>query len=243
MKQAGKTKSISLASARQALRRHANPEKAKVHQWFFKTGKGEYGEGDHFIGVTVPQIRSVVKHYQNLSLAHVLKLLSSQIHEERLLALLILVSQFKSGDAKTQKQIVDVYLVNLQYVNNWDLVDSSAHYILGVYLSDKSRKKLYALARSSRLWDRRVAIITTLHFIKAGDFADTLKLAGLLLTDKEDLMHKAVGWMLREVGKKDQQVLENFLKTHYQQMPRTMLRYAIEKLPQEKRVEYLKGRL
>ena len=243
MKQTGKVNSITLMNARQALRRYASPEKAKVNQWFFKTGKGEYAEGDRFIGVTVPQIRSVVKQYQNLPLAQVLKLLSSKIHEERLLALLILVAQFKCGDTKTQEQIVDAYLSNLQYVNNWDLVDSSAHYILGVYLRDKSRKILYTLARSSRLWDRRVSIITTLHFIKGGDFSDALKLAGLLLKDPEDLMHKAVGWMLREVGKKDQQVLEEFLKTHYQQMPRTMLRYAIERFSKPKRTLYLKGRL
>lgn len=243
MKQAAKTKRISLTSARQALHRHASPEKAKINQWFFKTGKGEYAEGDRFIGVTVPQIRSVVKQYQNLPLAQVLKLLSSKIHEERLLALLLLVAQFKRADSNTQKQIADAYVANLQYVNNWDLVDSSAHYILGVHLSNKSRKILYTLARSSRLWDRRVSIITTLHFIKQGVFADTLKLAELLLNDSEDLMHKAVGWMLREVGKKDQQVLEEFLKTHYQQMPRTMLRYAIEKFSQEKRMEYLKGQV
>ncbi|GJL54396.1 MAG: hypothetical protein NPIRA02_15280 [Nitrospirales bacterium] len=243
MKQATKTKSISLTGARQALRRHASSEKAKVNQWFFKTGKGEYADGDRFIGVTVPQIRSIAKQYHNLSLAQVLKLLSSKIHEERLFALLILVAQFKHGEANTQKQIADAYVANLQYVNNWDLVDSSAHYILGAYLKDKSRKILYTLARSQRLWDRRVSIITTLHFIKEGDFSDTMKLAGLLLKDNEDLMHKAVGWMLREVGKKDQHVLEGFLKTHYQQMPRTMLRYAIERFSQTKRTGFLKGRL
>ena len=183
MKQIGKAKIATLNVVRQALRRHANPEKAKVHQWFFKTGKGEYAEGDRFIGVTVPQIRSVVKEYQNIPLAQILKLLPSKIHEERLLALLILVTQFKRGDTKTQKQIANAYLANLQYVDNWDLVDSSSHYILGGYLSDKSRKILYKLARSSRLWDRRVSIITTLHFIKQGDFSDTLKLAEILLND------------------------------------------------------------
>ena len=243
MNQIGKAKNITITGARQALRQHASPERAIVNQWFFKTGKGEYAEGDRFIGVTVPQIRSVVKQLQNIPLAQVLKLLSSKIHEERLLALLILVAQFKRGDTKTQKQIADTYLANLLYVNNWDLVDSSAHYILGTYLSDKSRKILYKLARSPRLWDRRVSIITTLYFIKERDFSDTLKLAKILLKDHEDLMHKAVGWMLREVGKKDQHVLEEFLKTHYQKMPRTMLRYAIEKFSQTKRKIYLKGRL
>lgn len=243
MNQIGKTKNITITGVRQALQQYASPDRAKVNQWFFKTGKGEYAEGDRFIGVTVPQIRSVAKRFQNLPLAQILKLLPSKIHEERLLALLILVTQFKRRDINTQKQIADIYLSNLQYVNNWDLVDSSAHHILGQYLSDKSRKILYKLARSSRLWDRRVSIITTLHFIKQGDFSDTLKLAEILLKDTEDLMHKAVGWMLREVGKKDQQVLEDFLKLHYQNMPRTMLRYAIERFSQTKRTQYLKGRL
>ena len=234
--------SVTVKAARQALRRYATPEKAKIHQWFFKTGKGEYAEGDRFIGVTVPQIRKIVKQFQTLMLQDVLTLLVSIIHEDRLLALLILVSQFKRGDASTQKHIVDAYLANLEYVNNWDLVDSSAPYILGAYLHDKKRAVLYKLATSTRLWDRRVAIIATFHFIKYGDLKDTLQLATRLLRDSEDLMHKAVGWMLREVGKRDQNMLEKFLKAHNKNMPRTMLRYAIERFPEEKRQEYLKGK-
>ena len=232
--------SVRVKAARQALRRYANPEKAKIHQWFFKTGKGEYAEGDRFIGVTVPQIRNVVKQFQALAIQDILKLLASKIHEDRLLALLILVNQFKRGDATTKKQVVDAYLANLQYVNNWDLVDSSAQYILGAYLHDQNPAVLYKLAKSTRLWDRRVAIIATFHFIKYGDFVDTLQLATRLLKDPEDLMHKAVGWMLREVGKKEQNVLEKFLKVNGKNMPRTMLRYAIERFPEKKRQEYLK---
>ena len=235
-----KQQSVTVKAARHALRRYANPEKAKTHQWFFKTGKGEYAEGDRFIGVTVPQIRNVVKQFRALATQDVFKLLGSNIHEDRLLALLILVNQFKRGDTTTQKQILDAYLAKLQYVNNWDLVDSSAPYILGAYLHDKNRAVLYKLAKSTRLWDRRVAIITTFHFIKYGDFEDTLQLATRLLKDPEDLVHKAVGWMLREVGKKEQNVLEKFLIAHGKNMPRTMLRYAIERLPEKKRQEYLK---
>ena len=234
--------SVTVQAARQALRRYATPEKAKIHQWFFKTGKGEYAEGDRFIGVTVPQTRNIVKQFQTLALQDVLTLLVSKIHEDRLLALLILVNQFKCGDAATKKQVVDAYLANLQYVNNWDLVDSSAQYILGAYLQDKNRAVLYKLANSTRLWDRRVAIIATFHFIKYGDLKDTLQLATRLLKDPEDLMHKAVGWMLREVGKRDQNMLEKFLKAHNKNMPRTMLRYAIERFPEKKRQEYLKGK-
>ena len=234
---------VTVKAARQALRRHAKPEKAKIHQWFFKTGKGEYAEGDRFIGVTVPQIRKIVKQFQTLGLQDILLLLASKIHEDRLMALLILVHQFKRGDATTQKHIVNAYLGNLKYVNNWDLVDSSAPYILGAYLHDKNRAVLYKLAKSTRLWDRRVAIIATFRFIKHGDLKDTLQLATRLLTDPEDLMHKAVGWMLREVGKKDQTMLEKFLKAHNKNMPRTMLRYAIERFPEKKRQKYLKATL
>ncbi len=233
-----------IRAVRQSLRSSANPEKAKILQRFFKTGKGEYAEGDRFIGVVVPHIRQVAKQFENLDLSKVLTLLSSSIHEERLLALLILVRQYRRGAPATQEQIVKAYLANLEYVNNWDLVDSSAQYILGADLFKKNkthRAILYRLASSSRLWDRRVAMISTFHFIKHGDFTDTLKLAGWLLKDPEDLMHKSVGWMLREVGKQDQRVLEDFLAIHAHQMPRTMLRYAIERFPERKRQVYLKG--
>ena len=241
VKRVGKLKPTTLKSARQVLRSHSNPQKAKTLQWFFKTGKGEYAEGDLFIGVTVPQIRKIVKQFQTLPLHDIVRLLASKIHEERLLALLILVSQFKHGDSARRKTIVDAYLANLIHVNNWDLVDSSAQYILGSYLHDKNRALLYKLVGSARLWDRRIAIISTFHFIKHGDFADTLKLATRLLKDPEDLIHKAVGWMLREVGKQDQKVLEDFLKIYSQQMPRTMLRYSIERFYEPKRRQYLKS--
>ena len=241
IKSTAKQQPVTVKAAKRALRRYATPEKAKIHQWFFKTGKGEYAEGDRFIGVTVPQIRNIVKQFQTLALQDVLTLLASKIHEDRLLALLILVTQYKGGDATTQKHIVDAYLANLEYVNNWDLVDSSAQHILGAYLHDKKRAVLYKLAKSTRLWDRRVAIIATFHFIKCGEFEDTLKLATRLLKDPEDLTHKAVGWMLREVGKKDQTMLEKFLKAHTKNMPRTMLRYAIERFPEKERQKRLKG--
>ena len=235
------SKLLTVEAARQAVRNHANPEKAKTLQWFFKTGKGQYAEGDRFIGVTVPKIRKIVRQFQSLALPQVVRLLTSKTHEDRLLALLILVNQFSRGDSNTRKKIVDAYLSNLGYVNNWDLVDSSAHYILGSYLYDKNRALLYKLVRSGRLWDRRIALISTLHFIKLRDFADTLKLATYVLNDPEDLMHKAAGWMLREVGKRDQHVLEDFLKTYSLRMPRIMLRYSIERFPQRKRQQYLKG--
>jgi len=233
-----------IRAARQSLRSYANPEKANILQRFFKTGKGEYAEGDRFIGVVVPNIRKVAKQFEDLDLSNVLTLLSSPIHEERLLALLILVRQYARGAAAPQEQIVKAYLANLEYVNNWDLVDSSAQHILGAHLYEKNkthRAILYRLVSSARLWDRRVAMISTYHFIKHRDFTDTLNLARRLLKDPEDLMHKAVGWMLREVGKQDQRVLEEFLTIHAHEMPRTMLRYAIERFPERKRQVYLKG--
>lgn len=236
-----KNGSSNFQAVQKALRRHASTKRAKILQGFFKTGKGEYGEGDLFIGVTVPKIRIVLRQFAALTLLDIRRLLASPIHEERLLGLLILVHQFKRGDADAQKKVVGAYIANLKYVNNWDLVDLSAHHILGVYLQNKNRAILNTLSRSKRIWDRRVAIIATLHFIKQGDFNDTLRLSARLLSDPEDLMHKAVGWMLREVGKKDLKTLEGFLKIHYKQMPRTMLRYAIERFPEARRQQYLTG--
>lgn len=233
-----------IPSVRQALHSYANAEKARTLKKFFKTGKGEYAEGDQFIGVGVPNIRKVAKRFEELTLSKVLTLLSSHIHEERLLALLILVRQYQRGASAIQQQIVKAYLANLEHVNNWDLVDSSAPYILGAELFKKNRRHravLYRLGGSSRLWDRRVAVIATYHFIKHGEFADTLKLTKRLLKDPEDLMHKAAGWMLREVGKQDQRVLEDFLSINAHRMPRIMLRYAIERFPEAKRQAYLKG--
>ena len=221
------------------LRSLGNPKDATFLVGFFKTGPGQYGEGDQFIGVRVPVIRKVAKEFKGLPLAEVECLLHSPIHEERLAALVILVMRAAKADAKTRKQIYDLYLAKTKFVNNWDLVDLSAPQIVGTYLADKSRRPLYRLAKSSWLWDRRISILATFHFIRLGDFGDTMKIAELLLTDREDLMHKAVGWMLREVGKRDEAALEDFLGRHSRAMPRTMLRYAIERLSERKRKNFM----
>ncbi len=216
-------------------------ERAKVSQRFFKTGPGEYGEGDIFLGVTVPELRWLAASYQAITLTEVTLLLRSPIHEERLLALLILVRAYAVGDASAKKTIYELYLKNSRFVNNWDLVDASAEHIVGAFLTGKSKQPLSALAQSEDLWERRIAIMATFHFIKRGEFKETLEIARILLADKEDLIHKAVGWMLREIGKRDIRIEERFLKEHYREMPRTMLRYAIERLPEAKRQRYLKG--
>lgn len=218
-------------------------KRAKVSQSFFKTGPGEYGEGDIFLGVQVPALRLLASEYQAITLTEVTQLLRSTIHEERLLALLLLVRAYANGDEHTKKGIYELYLKNTRHVNNWDLVDASAEHIVGAFLMGKSKKPLYLLARSSDLWERRIAIMATFHFIKGGDFKETLKIARILLADKEDLIHKAVGWMLREVGKRSLQSEERFLKEHYKEMPRTMLRYAIERFPESTRQRYLKGEI
>ena len=217
----------------------SDPEHAMKLQGFFKTGKGEYGEGDVFIGVRVPDQRRIAKKYRNISLTDVLELLRSEIHEHRLTALFILTEQFNKGDEDARRRIVDLYPGNTAYVNNWDLVDSSAHKILGAWLVDKPRGVLYDLARSESLWERRISIISTFAFIKRGDLVDALALAEALVDDGHDLIHKASGWVLREVGKKDQSALEEFLIEHFETMPRTMLRYAIERLPEERRSFYI----
>jgi len=217
----------------------SDPEHAMKLQGFFKTGKGEYGEGDIFIGVRVPDQRRIAKKYRNISLTDVLELLRSEIHEHRLTALFILTEQFNKGDEEARGRIVDLYLRTTAYVNNWDLVDSSAHKILGVWLVNKPRGVLYDLARSESLWERRISIISTFAFINRGDLVDALALAEALVDDGHDLIHKASGWVLREVGKKDQSVLEEFLIEHFKTMPRTMLRYAIERLPKERRSFYI----
>ncbi len=219
-----------------------NPEKAKILSRFFKTGKGEYGEGDKFLGITVPLQRQLVgKYFEKLSLTEIASLLESSYHEERLIALLILVKKFENGSEKEKKKICQLYLKNIKQINNWDLVDLSAPNILGSFLLKKDRKILYKLARSKNIWERRIAIISTFEFIKNGEYKDTFELIALLLEDKEDLIHKACGWMLREVGKKcNEKTEENFLDKYYQQMPRTMLRYAIERFPENKRKKYLK---
>lgn len=227
------------------LQKLGNKERAKLVARYFKTGKGEYGEGDVFIGLTLPQIREVVKKYRELPLKDVEKLLHNKIHEFRLCALFILIDQFKKADEKTRKKIYDFYLSNTRWINNWDLVDLSAKYIVGGYLLNKKpeRKILYRLAKSKSVWERRIAVLGTFLFIDKNDFRDSLKIAGILLYDTHDLMHKAVGWMLREIGKKDEKVLVDYLSTRYKTMPRTMLRYAIEKFDLSTRARYLHGQI
>ncbi len=234
---------MSVQIIRAKLKILANTEQAKILQGFFKTGPGEYAEGDRFIGVKIPALRNLSKEYADLSLNECGQLLSSKIHEERMLALLILLNQFTRGDENAKKDIYGFYMRNTKYINNWDLVDVSAHHIVGAYLIKRSKKLLYVLVKSSNLWERRIAIIATFHFITHNQFSDTLDLSQKLLADKEDLIHKAVGWMLREVGKRDMKAEETFLKAHYKKMPRTMLRYAIEKFPEPKRQNYLKGKI
>ncbi|MDA8100307.1 MAG: DNA alkylation repair protein [Nitrospiraceae bacterium] len=230
----------SAETIQKRLRSFASREKAKLLQGFFKTGPGEYGEGDKFLGVMVPQTRLVVKEFRDAPLPEVAKLLRSTWHEDRVLALLILVSQFERGDEKVRKTIFALYLKHTKYINNWDLVDLSAPRIVGPFMDGGSRALLYRLVRSKNLWERRIAILATSFFIRKGEFADTLALSEMLLNDNEDLMHKAVGWMLREVGKKEVAVLEAFLGKHKLRMPRTALRYAIERFPEAKRKSYLK---
>ena len=224
---------------REAKKYHSH-EKTAILERFFKTGPGQYGAGDVFWGLSVPQSRIIAKKYQNLSLVEVKKLLASPVHEIRLIALLILVEQFQAGDIMVQKTIINFYLKNTKHINNWDLVDLSASKILGTWLLDKDSKILYKLVNSKNLWERRIAIVATYAFIKVNNFKHTLKLAEKLLADKHDLMHKASGWMLREMGKRSKPDLVNFLKKYYRKMPRTMLRYAIEKFSESDRQFYLK---
>lgn len=224
------------------LKQAGNPERAKILQRYFKTGKGEYGERDIFLGITVPEQRKIAKRfYDNLSLSEVQTLLNSRIHEERFTALEILNFKYSSSAEKEKRKIIGFYLKNTAKINNWDLVDTSAPYLLGDFLNNKDKSILYKFAKSEDLWKKRISIIATYHFIKNNQFHDTLKIAEILLNDKHDLIQKAVGWMLREIGKRNQEVLETFLKNNCKNMPRTMLRYSIEKFPQEKRQAYLSG--
>ena len=233
--------SISADHIRTALRSHANPRDAKILQRFFKTGPGEYGEGDIFIGVKVPQTRSVAKAFRGAPVKEVLGLLKSKIHEERLLALILLTEQYSAGDEKKRHTIFNIYLRNSRYINNWDLVDISAPHIVGGHLLTRDRAVLRGLASSRSIWERRIGIIATFRFIKEDDFSDTLAISEMLLRDQHDHINKAAGWMLREIGKRDMKILDAFLLRHYKAMPRTMLRYAIERLPEKKRLGYLKG--
>lgn len=218
-----------------------NPEKGLFFQRFFKTGKGQYAEGDIFLGITVPQQRIVAKKYfKEISLKDLSTLLESTIHEHRLTALLILNLKYAKADEKTKKELYEFYVAHREHVNNWDLVDSSAGVIMGDYLYDKPKNFLTFLAKSPNIWDRRIAIIATYGFIKREQYDETLKIAEILVYDKHDLIQKAVGWMLREIGNRDQEVEETFLQKHYKTMPRTMLRYAIERFTPSRRAFYMK---
>jgi 3-methyladenine DNA glycosylase AlkD len=231
----------SLQQLKADLRSIANPEKAKILSGFFKTGKGQYGEGDIFLGVTVPRQRRIANKYGFLSLKDIETLLSSRVHEHRLVALLILVQQYRKADIQEKETLADFYLGHATRINNWDLVDLSAPYILGDHLYGKDAAVLFRLALSENLWERRIAIIATFAFIRKYRFSETLGIAEALLRDQHDLIHKAVGWMLREVGKRDVMSLERFLKDHADAMPRTMLRYAIERFTASKR-QYWMGK-
>jgi len=206
---------------------------------YYKTGPGSYAEHDQFIGVSVPELRKIAKLYQELPLALLQKLIESPINEERLLALFILVNRYQKENEPTKQTLYQFYLDNLKYINNWNLVDSSAHWIIGAHLSATNKNLLFTLAQSNNLWERRIAIVSTWYFIRQGNVDDTIKLAEMLLHDTHDLIHKAVGWMLREVGKREPQILADFLDQYARSMPRTMLRYAIEKLTPATRKAYL----
>jgi 3-methyladenine DNA glycosylase AlkD len=229
----------ALASVRRDLKKVARRERATGNAWFFKTGPGEYGEGDRFLGVTVPQIRAIAREYRDMPLKYVVELLRSPWHEERLLALLIMVRQYVASDPRARRTIHQLYLRNTASINNWDLVDSSAAQLVGAHLETRDRRPIRRLARSASLWERRIAMIATYHYIKQGDFRDALAVAEVLLDDEQDLIHKAAGWMLREIGKRDRRAEERFLEKHGARMPRTMLRYAVERFPPRVRRKYL----
>ncbi len=225
---------------KEELDKLANPEKAKLLARYFKTGRGEYGEGDKFLGITVPEQRKVARKYKDAELEEVKQLITSKIHEHRLTGLMILVEKFPKADVLMKKKIIDFYLSNTKHVNNWDLVDLSAPRLLGAHLLDNDRKILYKLAKSKNIWEKRIAVLASFTLINNKEYEDSLKLAEMLLHDKHDLMHKAVGWMLREIGNKDKKLEVEFLNKHYKKMPRTMLRYAIEKFPEKERKFYMK---
>ena len=234
---------MPLGKIRSRLKALADTERAAIQMRFFKTGKGEYGEGDRFLGVRVPELRKLSKQHRDLDLEDVKKLLQSGIHEQRHLGLFIMVLKFKKGDDEIRRVLYDLYLGHLAFINNWDLVDCSAEHIVGGWLSGRDKTILCDLAGSGDLWHRRVAMLATFHYIKKNEHSEALEIAKRLLADSHDLIHKAVGWMLREIGKRDLAVEEAFLKKYYRNMPRTMLRYAIEKFPEQKRQKYLKGNM
>ena len=233
----------ALKKIKAKLKANANSKKSKILQSFFKTGIGEYAQGDIFLGVTVPKTREIAREFIDLQKNDIRELLKSKYHEQRLLALLIMVEQFKGANQTQRSQLYKIYIKNTKYINNWDLVDLTAPKIIGEFLTKSNRQILYQFALSDKLWEKRISIIATFCFIKNNDFKDTLKISRILLNDAHDLIHKAVGWMLREVGKRDLTAEEAFLKKYYKQMPRTMLTYAIEKFPQDKRLAYLKSQI
>jgi 3-methyladenine DNA glycosylase AlkD len=233
--------SITAAQMLRALQRAADPSRVEILQRFFRTGPGDYAEGDVFIGVTVPKVRLLVKRFRDAPLEEVDSLLHSPVHEARLLALLLMVQAFRRGDDRLRLRIYRLYLSRTRFINNWDLVDSSAPQIVGAWLADRNRTPLLSLARSRSLWKRRIAILSTQHFIRQGDLDTTFAIADILLDDRHDLIHKAVGWMLREAGKRDVEAERRFLASRHQRMPRTMLRYAIEKFPERERQAYLRA--
>ncbi len=230
---------LTAAKVKSELKSLVNPEKAKFLRRYFKTGKGEYAEGDKFIGITVPVQRTVAKKYSDLPLNEIQKLIKDPVHEARVTAVFILCGQYSKAVDKRKKFFVDFLLTNKKFINNWDLVDSCAHQILGDYLINKPHKILFKLAKSENVWDRRIAAVSTYAFIRNRKFDSALKIFEMLLNDKHDLIHKAAGWMLREIGNRNVEVLESFLEKHVPVMPRTMLRYAIEKFPEAKRQKYL----
>jgi 3-methyladenine DNA glycosylase AlkD len=234
---------MTIQEIKKRLKKLGDKKHAAVSQRFFKTGPGEYGEGDVFIGIRVPVLRKLAEEYSDLPLEDTVTLLRSHIHEERLLALLLMVRFFSRGDEPARKSVFEIYLKNTDCVNNWDLVDASAEHIVGAWLMDKSKAVLYRLAESEDLWERRISVMSTFHFIKRHEFSETLKICKRLLGDRQDLIHKATGWMLREIGKRHLATEEGFLKKYYKKMPRTMLRYAIEKFPEQKRLGYLRGKI
>jgi 3-methyladenine DNA glycosylase AlkD len=234
---------VSAADINKQLRALGSPATAEILQRFFKTGPGQYGEGDLFLGIKMPTLRALAKKCSNADLKTITVLLGSQYHEERLFSLLLLMQFYKNGSDADRSAAYALYLDNTTRINNWDLVDVSAPHIVGLHLENRPRKILNRLARSASLWERRISILSTFHFIRMNDFHDTLRIAEALLGDKHDLMQKAVGWMLREVGKRDLAIEESFLLEHYHDMPRTMLRYSIERFPEQRRLQYLNGKL
>lgn len=236
-------RSATLGALRRDMRAEADPDDAVNLRRFFKTGKGQYGEGDRFLGVRVPVLRRLARAYRMLPVDDAMALVRSKWHEERLLGLLLLVGRYQRAEAVERQAIYDLYLRHAKHVNNWDLVDSSAPYIVGPHITSTDFAVLERLARSPDVWERRIAVLATFHGIKQGEFRPALRIATLLITDEHDLIHKAVGWMLREIGKRDRAAEIAFLREHYRTMPRTTLRYAIEHFPDGQRRKYLDGTL